>query len=116
MMPLSGFVIYVFARGKGRLSKALSTKWCVYLGEASYAFYLIHLSAIRVIEHGFDGDGPLVCLILSFALALAAAIAMFRWIEAPARTYLRMSLAAPASPTSQAFESLARPARYLYSN
>ena len=56
--PAFGALIYVFARQAGRLSQAVGNRFWVYLGESSFALYLIHLPLIMspwFIAPFFDG-------------------------------------------------------------
>ena len=40
--PISLCLVYVFARGKGSVSKILSTKWIVEIGNNSFYYYISH--------------------------------------------------------------------------
>src|SRR5690606_19789753 len=81
----------------------------VSLGEASYAFYLVHLLAIKTIEaalppgDGFAAPQALAIVTGAFAVALGAAVALHRCVEVPLRRLItaprpvRHAQARPAS-------------------
>jgi peptidoglycan/LPS O-acetylase OafA/YrhL len=89
--PAFTLIILALASGRTWLSGLLRHPWTVKLGEASYALYLVHWSAVLVDEQlkaggleawrlGFGGN---------LILCLAAALALHRWVETPARQKLR---------------------------
>ncbi len=90
MMPFSAFAIYIFALGGGALSRALSHRIPVLLGEASYAFYVIHFWIVH--------------LIANFALALGVTVLLclliFRYVETPLRRTIRERFA-PRTPSTR---------------
>lgn len=69
--------------------------WLVTLGEVSYAFYLVHLLVIRLVDELWLPDplagpfaDPLVGTVVAavvFTVALAAAVALHRGVEVPLR-------------------------------
>lgn len=86
------------------LARALSTKTMVLLGEASFAFYLVHKQVIdtqsRPRPWTVEVTGSSAATALSqFGLALALAIGLHVGLEKPARTKLRRLLD-PASKRS----------------
>lgn len=87
--PLFALVIFVFASSRGLLSTVLSHRSIVFLGEISFAFYLIHqpiqvqMSRIRLEESPF----ALAQIIgASLLLTIAASILLHCLIELPCRT------------------------------
>ncbi|OME86915.1 acyltransferase [Paenibacillus sp. FSL A5-0031] len=86
-VPIWCLLIYTFAHNGGLLSKALSNRLLVYLGEISFSFYMIHQLVIRYYEY-FNLETTykfLICLVLSLLLSAA----MFKYYEEPMRKILR---------------------------
>ena len=46
-------VIYVFARSEGLISRCFGSRAMVFLGEISFAFYMIHYTLIYVVKQEF---------------------------------------------------------------
>jgi peptidoglycan/LPS O-acetylase OafA/YrhL len=88
---LSGIVIALALTGivlsTGRVSRALSWRPMVFLGEISYVFYLTHNFAINAVERGPLAEQnaltSLVVVIPSLALAIAIAFVLHKTIERP---------------------------------
>lgn len=80
----------------GRLARFLSTSNIVLLGEASFAFYLVHLPMIGVLGAGHWGQdmSPTAVLdeIFIFGAILALALGLHIGLELPARRRLRRLL------------------------
>ncbi len=89
--PLFASLIYTFANSKGVLADFLSSRPMVYLGEISFAFYLIHQSILLSLRklplaHGeFPGYFMAAAGLL---LSLVAAMVLHHTIETPARIAL----------------------------
>jgi len=96
-------LVYALAHDRGPLARLLSTRPIVFLGEASYAVYLMHWVVLRVLLHvcpdplagtAWRGSMP-----ARFAFDLAAigavSIAVHLAVEAPARRRLRRWVAPP---------------------
>jgi peptidoglycan/LPS O-acetylase OafA/YrhL len=92
MMPFAGFAIYVFALGEGRLSRLLCAAWAVRLGEASYAFYLVHYGVVNAIERVAYFTPPIVRFAAALAVSLLCALALYTYVEAPVRQRIRTAL------------------------
>ena len=87
LTPFAAIVIVVFARHRGYLSQLLSQRWLVFLGEISFALYLVHQIALRWLQqHGshftLSDFGLFMLGIIVLATLLHVAI------ERPARTWL----------------------------
>lgn len=88
--PLLGLLIFALACGQGPLAAALSTRPMVALGEASYALYLLHVPMWHWLAHlggrttDPAGYSAAYCA-LYLVLIIAAALAVFRLVETPAR-------------------------------
>ncbi|HYC14622.1 MAG TPA: acyltransferase [Stellaceae bacterium] len=83
----------------------------VFLGDISYPLYLLHQNLGYIVIHHFTawGSGADLAMLGATAFAVALAYAISRWVEKPARAWLRASLARPpvhapasAAPPAQA--------------
>lgn len=77
-IPASAALVYVFARGEGPISRLLSNRWLVLLGDASFMLYMIHWPLMHYL-----GTAWWVA-----ALAVALSVALFLWFEKPAQRKL----------------------------
>lgn len=75
----------VFATSTGFLSKILSNKTLVYLGEASFSFYLIHYLVIQNIKTGHAINDAF----LTFAISLLLSCLCFSFYEKPLNKKIR---------------------------
>lgn len=85
-IPASAAAVYVFARGNGALTRALSTQALVKLGEASFMLYMIHQLMIRYAL--FFGGSKIVAAFAGLA-AIALSLPLHRWFELPMQRALR---------------------------
>jgi peptidoglycan/LPS O-acetylase OafA/YrhL len=105
----AALVIYAGARGGGWLAGPLSTRPAVLLGEASYALYLFHYPLWWWLDHvhpaplGGTAEARLYAL-LYLLLATALSVAIYWYIERPARTLIR-HLGARQQQTSSAAQA-----------
>jgi peptidoglycan/LPS O-acetylase OafA/YrhL len=106
-LPIFAVAILIFARGRGRLSALLSNRLSVYLGESSYALYMIHYPVIMwvmtrghlfAVTHWAVWQKQL--LIAGVSLSLSAVC--FRYYEVPLRSWLRRRLSVRAAPVAVA--------------
>lgn len=85
--PLFGLTVWTFARSNGLFAKAMASPVMVHLGEISFAFYMIHMIIIRVID--FEGSPLLTTGVLAIALALVASLAaaelLYQLVEMPSK-------------------------------
>lgn len=96
-IALPGFVLMILAAWglRGAAAGVLGSPLFVLLGEASYALYLLHAPlhsyvlalTNRVVGRGFDTTWAVFALYLPLALGLS--VAVYQWVERPARTRLR---------------------------
>lgn len=88
---LSSILLLVLA--PGWMTKALSARWLVLLGEASFALYLFHLPIKQFVRFivpkvlHFDAETPII-LALTILFSVLISIPMFLFIEKPARDWV----------------------------
>jgi peptidoglycan/LPS O-acetylase OafA/YrhL len=96
-LPGAVLLIYGLAGGKGFFAQHLSSRSLLLLGNASFAFYLVHLPIIRIgkavllMVHREIVSWPaiLVAALILYVLAQTAAIGIFKYFEIPVQTFLR---------------------------
>lgn len=84
-------VIYVFSRSRGFLSRLFSTRPLVFLGEVSFAFYMIHQITIRIaigISPYYEGIAPWVVGACIAAISLGFSVILFKLVEMPCKSAL----------------------------
>ena len=83
------------------LARVLSTRPAVFLGEASFAFYLLHATVVAVVGQPTGGISSwLYTWVVAFALTLFVAAGAHVLVERPARSAIRRWLD-PSRPTMQ---------------
>lgn len=99
-VPVWCLFIYVFAFQAGTVSRLLSHRLFVYLGEISFSFYMIHQLVIRYVQL-VRLDSPLG-IFVCFAISLLLSAVIYRWYEEPLRKRIRFGSRkrpqAPANP------------------
>ena len=88
-LPFWAVLIYLFAKQQGDVSRSLTHPVFVRLGEASYAFYLIHLTVLQVITQLVGWSHPLPWSLLAFGVSLGASLALYSFVETPLRRRIR---------------------------
>lgn len=81
-----GFLIWVVAHQKGILSRLLSIKALVFLGEISFAFYLVHQPVIKFFQQRpgiIDGFSPLVTFLTILFISLSFSYVAYKMVEMP---------------------------------
>jgi peptidoglycan/LPS O-acetylase OafA/YrhL len=96
LAPMFGALIWGLSNRDTIISKALSAKWLVILGEASYGFYLIHLPVFHLFILLRVGPG-LFTFVFYLTLCIVLSVASFHWFETPARRWLLLNLTAQTS-------------------
>lgn len=85
-LPMA-FTIFVFAYQKGYVSTLISTRTCVFLGEISFSFYMVHTLAIRYIETANTDFAwnlnQYLMASLMLGTALFSAYVLHKFIEVP---------------------------------
>lgn len=95
--PSMVFLLYIFARSEGALSKGLSAPALVLLGEVSFAFYMIHYRVggmLKIANYRFMHieQASLAYFLIYFLATLVASVALHFLFERPANQYLRRRL------------------------
>ena len=104
-LPLFGALVLGLAQGGGRLGRALSTKAMLRLGEASYAVYILQepvwsLFSLALPPAVRAARAPGWPAFLALVVVLVAvSFLAHRFVEVPARDWLKRSLS-PARPRS----------------
>jgi peptidoglycan/LPS O-acetylase OafA/YrhL len=106
LMPPFALLIWGLADGGGPLAWVLEHPWAVRLGEASYALYILHSPMgfyVRLLDHrlgpGLATSSPRSFFAVYVALSILVSLAVFFWLEEPARRWLRTRLSRrPAGP------------------
>lgn len=91
-MFIFAFAIYVFAHEAGRISAALKNPVLVFLGEISFATYMVHFLAITVVSEFLSGNSLnpyLVGALFLLATYVLSAVA-FKLVERPGRKLLSL--------------------------
>ena len=84
-------IIFVFAFNGGLVSRLLSLRFAIILGEISFSIYLLHQIFLRYYETNpaeFTWIPPALLLPSFFVVTCIAAYGSWRWIETPLRRYL----------------------------
>lgn len=91
--PLFGFLILASSQARGFLVDVGSARIPVFLGEASYALYILHVPVHQwmqsITAHVAPGLGGVAWHLLYVAAAILASSIAFVWIETPARKAIR---------------------------
>ncbi|MFD1359139.1 acyltransferase family protein [Fictibacillus halophilus] len=93
-IPAILFIIFVFAFQKGILSKFLSLKLFVYLGEISFSFYMVHNLFLSYILFLWKPNiDPIVTISVCFLLSISTSSLLFHLFEEPMRKKTKKILA-----------------------
>lgn len=91
-LPMT-FLIFIFSLQNGFLSKILSKKILIYLGEISFAFYMVHQLVINILwainyKLRFFNNGYLL-LITALITSVVTSSILYTYFEKPLNYYLR---------------------------
>ncbi|MBS1629001.1 MAG: acyltransferase [Bacteroidetes bacterium] len=94
-VPMS-FLLYVFAHTSGYISRLMSQKICVVLGEISFAFYMVHyrvggMLSIANRRLHIPRDS-LAYFLLYFSTTLIVSACIYYFLEVPTNSWLRQKL------------------------
>lgn len=106
LLPLYLALVLGLALEGGLLAKILAVPALIFLGNASYAMYILHfpigewllLSSIAFLEHTFDGLGWV--FFYTFTVIVVSSV-FYRWVEEPLHRRLRQALTAQAPGSAQ---------------
>jgi len=91
--PIFAALILALAMDRSRVSSALSQKWLVALGEASYSLYVLHVPVYWLLSDIFRTFGVFLPLDIQFIFYLPLltllSLLAFRYIENPIQIWLR---------------------------
>ncbi|MEG0189127.1 MAG: acyltransferase [Algoriella sp.] len=85
-------IVLVFALQKGFFSKILQHKSLVYLGEISFAFYMIHMIVIKYGNQYLPAINDFSKIGLYFIIALILSILIFEYFEKPVAKWIKNRL------------------------
>ncbi|MGZ3237576.1 MAG: acyltransferase family protein, partial [Burkholderiaceae bacterium] len=91
LTPFAVMLIYVIAHQRGAISRALSKKWLIFLGEISFALYLVHQIVLRYFQTHFLATSTMSKMawfglfVLSVFLISAG---LYLFIEKPSRGFM----------------------------
>lgn len=89
-------IILTFSYQSGYLSRLLSNRVMVFLGEISFSFYMLHqlvLRALEVITHKF-GVVPdfYLYVVIVFSISVLASYLSYRYLEVPVHNFIKSRL------------------------
>jgi peptidoglycan/LPS O-acetylase OafA/YrhL len=101
LLPLHSLIILGFALGGGVFSRLLSTSPVVFLGNASYAMYILHVPILfwmnAVTERLFALKPSGVAWTLCYLVVVVSfSSVLFKVLEQPANRFLKMKLSPPS--------------------
>ncbi|EJF29911.1 acyltransferase [Enterobacter sp. Ag1] len=93
-IPCMAFIVIAFSFNNGFISKLLSGRYFILLGEASFSFYMFHWMVIsKLIEiinpEKDDAISVITYIFACLALSIAISIVSFKFIEMPANRLIR---------------------------
>ena len=97
-VPAAVLIVLALASGPTSVSRLLTSRPMIHLGEASYSLYLVHWLAMVPIMKLTDRPQPLWSCV-AFAGSVAASLVLYRWVEEPCRKLLRKPVRVPELPT-----------------
>jgi peptidoglycan/LPS O-acetylase OafA/YrhL len=99
-----GLLVLVFAMNAGVVSRVLSLRPFVVLGEISFSLYVLHQIVINYyqVHPSYFGWIPQALFFTTFlSLMLVLAYLTWRWVEMPARDRLRGERRVPTAPVAE---------------
>ena len=104
--------IYVFARSAGWVSRFMGSKTMVFMGEISFAFYMIHLPLIHFVKAKY-WIGSNFSVVYFAALTLALSVVVSAWlyffVEVPMKQTMLKWYSGDSKPRQLLFEMLVKP-------
>ncbi len=84
LVPVFGAIIFCFATSQGLIARALGTRFAVWLGEISFAFYMTHQIMLNWLSPKLMDNRSFT--VLSFLLAVFVSAMLFRVVEMPCKS------------------------------
>jgi peptidoglycan/LPS O-acetylase OafA/YrhL len=94
-------IIFSFSFQKGYISKWLSNRWLVILGEISFAFYLIHQLVLRtygLADKDWRAANPALLVSVLLLVVLVLSYLAHYYVEVPANKALKFRLSSRRTP------------------
>jgi len=108
LRPINALLLLGFALGGGGLARALSTPATVFLGQASYAMYILHMPILFWYARYTRALSATIYVIAVIAIASV----VYKWIEEPANRWIRGRVKTALEPPMRTVEvSCAAPLR-----
>ena len=87
LAPIFGVLIWGLSSAETTVSRLLSARWIVLLGNASFALYLIHIPVLRVFEH-LPWQINLWVLLLYIFVCVGISVSTYLYFEMPAKEWM----------------------------
>lgn len=88
--PFFAIIIFIFAFQKGFISRLISSKRLIYLGEISFSFYMVHLSIINYLSKiTYLYERPIVFVLVALLSSIMLSHVIYKYYELPTRNKLR---------------------------
>ncbi|TBL62447.1 acyltransferase family protein [Hafnia paralvei] len=93
-IPCMTFLVMAFSFNSGVVSKLLSNKILILLGEASFSFYMLHWMVIAKLTEVMNPSANnvkelLIYITIAFCISLVSSIVVFKYYEKPINTFIR---------------------------
>ncbi|MGZ5790409.1 MAG: acyltransferase family protein [Burkholderiaceae bacterium] len=91
LAPFATLLIYVMAHQRGAISRLLSKKWLVFLGEISFSLYLAHQIILRYFLIHFlaaTAIPKMAWLVIFLLSVLLISVALYLVVEKPSREFM----------------------------
>lgn len=93
-IPCMTFLVMAFSFNSGVVSKLLSNKILILLGEASFSFYMLHWMVITKLTEVMNPSANnvkelLIYITIAFCISLVSSIVVFKYYEKPINTFIR---------------------------
>ncbi len=95
LRPLNVIALLGLALGSGYGARLLASRWCEYLGRASYSMYILHVPVLWWYSKMAMRQTVMprtVAAAFYFAVVILVSILAFELVEKPANTWLRRNV------------------------
>lgn len=93
--PSMVLIIFSFSLQKGLVSRLISGRWCILLGEISFAFYMVHASVLRYyrwMDPGYQARNPYLLVIVLLGITIGLSYIAHAYIEMPLNRWIKEKL------------------------